>query len=72
MNEQEEKQALIRRANRLARMVEMGVPDWLLAREFFLVERSVRNLVDDKVIGDAKFAMESDPSWDDGRIRGVG
>ena len=68
----EKRDRMIRRAGRLIRFLELGGPDIFAAREFFLLERSLRDIVDDEIIKKAKFEIETDPAFDDPRIRGVG
>ena len=68
----DEKKRMILRAERLIAFLQIGGPDIFVAREFFLLKRSLRNFVDDDVVKQAKFEIESDPSFDDPRIRGVG
>ena len=68
----EERDRMIRRAKRLIKFLELDGPDIFVAREFFLIERSLRSFVDDEIIKKAKFDIETDPAVDDPRIRGVG
>ncbi len=68
----EERDRMIRRAERLIKFLSLDGPDIFVAREFFLLERSLRSFVDDEIIKQAKFEIETDPAFDDPRIRGVG
>lgn len=59
MEPMDEMELLAYRAKRLASLADMRVPPILLAGSFILIERSIREIVGDELLGKQRFMLNN-------------